>query len=850
MKAVRLALVTAAVLTAPLLGRTAHAATPTHAPFTFTNEYGANRYATAANNNAAAFPGGVATVVLADATPRHQSDVLAAAGFAGINGLGVLLTDNTASVPTETLTALRDLGVQNVVALGGPATVPAAQVTELTAAGYRVLQPFQGVNGYATMQDIDDSIAPSSVGTSGGLRTAILASGDAAHLIDATAAAGFAYGEHFPVITTPTDSPTLGTNAQNVIATLGIQKLIVVGGTASIPSSQYDPAPAGIISVDTSATIGGDQSATSALLANDASTNYGFDSPLTSVILATGASDALSSGPLGGITKSVTILTDSPTAIGSAGAFATNHASTLDPGYLDSGQLATTGLAGQFVTDASIAPADPPTNVTVTSSDNPGVINTPLTYTVTVSSVAIPSTTGQIEVSDNGTVICGPSNGTYNADGTYSLTCPVTYATTGSHTIVGLFSGDQEFAQSAGSLTEVVNATQTTTTTTTSGGGGGGGAPSPPPAPVIALSVATDTPAYTQSATNYLDITYHATASSTSNGSPSSTQAGTVTFYNGTTPTCSVSVGSASSDASCDITYTQFGNESLTIGYSDGQGDTTTTGAQTFDIEPPPITVQSVWGTTAPTNHPTATVNQIGSSASVVLSDGNFEGATSVGITDNLGDTCTAGVGNAGANCTMTTTGTLTSLTLSYPGGTTTTGTQSVAPNGTQTVTTEWPAESSITVSGSALQVSVQTATVAWTNWAVQGGSSGTSNPPNPINTSVGDYVHLFASVTGNVAPDTSPCDVGVATANQAPCGSLAFTITQISGTASTPTQISEDAGSSDCSGVQNFSGQAEGGCDIVFNGTGSWQVSVEYVSADTNYASTKNPIVITVNVG
>jgi len=345
------------------LGATAAHATSS---FKFTNEFGADRYATAANNNATAFPAGVNTVVLADAIPGHQSDALAASGYAGINGYGILLTDNTNTVPAPTMSALSSLKVKNVIALGGSAAVSPAQISQLTAAGYTVTQPFQGANGYATMQAIDSSITPSSVGTSsGGLKTAILASGDSAHLIDATASSGLAYGMKFPVITTESSSATLGPEAQAVVSKLGIQKLIPVGGSAAIPTTQYSPAPTGITNVDNSATTGADRSATSVALANDASSNYGFDSPLTNMILATGATfvgsttttqndgaDALSSGPLGGVTKSVTILTVSPTDPGQAVNFAKAHSSTLDPGYLDSGQLSTSGVAQQVQTAA------------------------------------------------------------------------------------------------------------------------------------------------------------------------------------------------------------------------------------------------------------------------------------------------------------------------------------------------------------------------------------------------------------------------------------------------------------------------------------------------------------------
>lgn len=499
--------------------------------------------------------------------------------------------------------------------------------------------------------------------------------------------------------------------------------------------------------------------------------------------------------------------------------------------------------------------------MTITASTNPAVINTQVTYTVTIASTAIPSTTGQIEVTDNGVPIqgCYPiANPVYPGNGAIVGSCTAMYGSPETTIISAVFTGDAVYAQSAGSMTEVVNATAPVVTPPSGGGGSGGsggsgGGSTPAPAAVIGLTIALASPNYTQSNSNYLSIQYSATASSTSNSSPSATVAGTLTFYSDSVAVCTMSVGgSNSSTAGCAVTLSQYGSHTASVTYSDGQGDTATTGVQNETIEPPAITVDDNWGQTAPTGAPTATVNVIGSTASVTVSDANFEGASSITVKDQLGDQCSATVGTTTATCSLTVTGTPTSLTLSFPGGTSTVGTQAVSPNGSQSVTTAWPAVSSVAVSGGHLQVSVQQATVAWANWAIQQGSSGTSNPPNPINISANHYVHLFASTTGNVVPDNALCDFGVSQANQEPCGYLQFTVTQTSGTTTAVTQINEDSGSSDCSQVGNFSNEAEGGCDFVFTGSGtSYQISVEYVPGvyDSNYSTTQNPIVITVNV-
>jgi putative cell wall-binding protein len=330
-----------------LSGLAATAASATSNVTINTSLPGADRYATAGNVNAAANPAGFSRVLLADGIPGHQSDALAASGYAGISPAdGILLTDNTNTVPANTLSALaKDDPGKNVLALGGSAAISPAQVAQLTSAGYTVTQPFQGANRFQTMQMIDDAILPSQVGTSGSpaVPTAILASGDDNHLIDALSAAGLSYADHFPVILTESSSSTLIPQAQQVITALNIQRLIVVGGTASIPASQYTPMPSGVTQLDTSATTGADRSATSELLEKDEVANYGASN--TSLAIAAGATyvgsttniqndgaDALSSAPFtGGFMP--TCVTDSPTTPGSVNQCGTDLASTLTTIY-------------------------------------------------------------------------------------------------------------------------------------------------------------------------------------------------------------------------------------------------------------------------------------------------------------------------------------------------------------------------------------------------------------------------------------------------------------------------------------------------------------------------------------
>jgi putative cell wall-binding protein len=298
------------------------------AGFTLSRLQGADRYQTADVIDQAAFPPGEATVLLADGIPGHQTDALAASGLEGVSGFGVLITDNGTSVPANTLAALQDNKVKTIDVLGGTAAVSQAEINQLKGAGYTVATPYAGATRYQTMQMIDDSINPSTVGKdAAGNPTAILASGDNSHFVDALSAGGLAYALKFPIILTNSQGPGLQPEAQEVITKLGIKHLIVAGGTASIPASEYSPAPTGV--TDVSVEAGADRSATSQVLADYAIQSGWLGDTALTVARGDDGSDALAGAAFAGIKKDPTVVTDSPTAVGSAASFAQEHAGTL-----------------------------------------------------------------------------------------------------------------------------------------------------------------------------------------------------------------------------------------------------------------------------------------------------------------------------------------------------------------------------------------------------------------------------------------------------------------------------------------------------------------------------------------
>ena len=306
---------------------------------------------------------------------------------------------------------------------------------------------------------------------------------------------------------------------------------------------------------------------------------------------------------------------------------------------------------------------------------------------------------------------------------------------------------------------------------------------------------------------------------------------------------CEANVGGDTTSASCTVTLPAFGSYDLVTSYSSGVGNVAATGStETVDVEPPlPLdeTIISTWGVTAPTNTYSLAATVIGSNANVTFTDSNYEGATAVTLTDQLGDTCNATVTGTTANCTMAVTGIPASFTVTYPGGVDGSTTQTISPWGipqAQTIDYQWPSEVLLV---SNPNVTVQHATVQWSGGFVRDNGTvvtkWTGDPPNPLAITAGENVELNTVTIGSVASDLYPL------------GAIDYVTTPDDGNWTASNDL---IGSADCSAAQNYSLEANADCYYTFTQSATqYTVTPTFLSADNAYANTTGvPLTIDVN--
>lgn len=236
------------------------------------------------------------------ASGRNYPDALSASALAG-SKIGPLLLVEPDSVPASTAAALRDLGVKDVVVLGGTAAV-SARVVDALDDSYTVTR-VAGTTRYGTAAAIARAVATRTggIGAVNSRPTVIVASGE--NFADALAAGPVANHATLPVLLTrPQDLPA---ETAEVLTQVGAEAVIIVGGTAAVSDAvAADLAQRGVA---VSRLAGTTRQSTAVAIADFAVDELGFAGEHVEIARGDLFPDALSGGPHGGQQEGPILLT-------------------------------------------------------------------------------------------------------------------------------------------------------------------------------------------------------------------------------------------------------------------------------------------------------------------------------------------------------------------------------------------------------------------------------------------------------------------------------------------------------------------------------------------------------------
>jgi putative cell wall-binding protein len=272
---------------------------------------GENRFATAAEIARFDHPGGSGVALVANG--MGFADALAASPLSRSTVAPLLLTQRDV-IPAATDQAFEDLGVQEVVLLGGTAAISAELEAALQDRFDRVTR-FEGDTRFDTAAAIGASIDASpnaSVGEIEGERTAMIVNAFAP--ADAVLAGAFAAGQPNPFPVLFTEQGTLTGITEQALTDLSIEHVIIVGGELAVGSSVEDRLAD--LGMNPTRLGGSDRLATATLVADHAQLLLGWDTDLVNLARGDDFADALAAGPYAGRAGAPILLTENPTALG------------------------------------------------------------------------------------------------------------------------------------------------------------------------------------------------------------------------------------------------------------------------------------------------------------------------------------------------------------------------------------------------------------------------------------------------------------------------------------------------------------------------------------------------------
>lgn len=376
---------------------------------------GVDRYATSAEVSEVAFPNGSSRVVIASGS--SFPDGLAASALAGDLDAPVLLVPSGGPLPSSTKAELTRLGATSARIIGGQAAVSAAVASELEAVGLTVSR-IGGADRFDTAALVARRIGADGIGAFDGLRTAFLATG--ATFPDALAASAPGFSGVHPILLTATG--TLSPPAAAAIRDLGIQQVIIMGGTAAVSSSVENSIERTGAVVTTTRIAGADRGATAKeladLLVEPRPDGFGYGA--TQAVITSGIAfpDALAAGPLAG-REEAPILFASPTT-DAAASFLRAHRATIATLTIVGGLAAVTASQVAVLDEAATLPSNQSFVVTPSSAQvlpsAPYSATSPSTYIPYVAR-DIPASVSQVSIA-----LADPAKVLVAANGTVTFT--------------------------------------------------------------------------------------------------------------------------------------------------------------------------------------------------------------------------------------------------------------------------------------------------------------------------------------------------------------------------------------------------------------------------------------------
>jgi putative cell wall-binding protein len=310
------------VAAAVAIGLTAFAADPVGAtsdasPARFA---GPTRIETARLIADATFPQATVAIVVGS---RSISDALSASYLSGAGLLPVYLTDPD-HVSPGIIESMQAKGVQGIEIIGGTAAVSDVVKFELGGAGFQV-DRIAGNDRYETAAAVARLVPAEAIGEFEAGRAAIIAAGDA--FADAVAAGPMSGTQKMPILLTQTSALPAVTVA--ALTDLGIEQVLIVGGTAAVSTSVENHITGMGIPVRRIAGPHRQGTAFQIALVEWGELNY----PISTVMIARGDvyADALAGGSRGAAIFAPILLVDAPDSLGvPASDFIRDHSDTIE----------------------------------------------------------------------------------------------------------------------------------------------------------------------------------------------------------------------------------------------------------------------------------------------------------------------------------------------------------------------------------------------------------------------------------------------------------------------------------------------------------------------------------------